>query len=379
MPGVYVQVSPATPASIAGVSTSVTAFVGPTLKGPTKSPPKLLTSFIDFERIYGGLGDLSFDPPLNHVAHAVREFFAEGGTQLYVARVKGKSAKTAPSPPDYAPAFALLAEIADVAIVAAPGHTALPGATAVGIAQQLVAHAEQLRYRFAVLDSPAGQSVADVQTYKSQFNSKSAAMYYPWVVTANPISSGELMLPPSGFVCGIYARNDANRGVCKAPANLVVQTALRFERALTVADQSILNPAGINCLRTFPGVGNAVWGARTTSSNADWKYVPVSRYLAYLERSIDFGTHWVVFEPNGEPLWSRMRDLISNFLLNEWRQGALLGSKASEAFLVKCDRTTMTQNDLDNGRLICLVGVAVVRPAEFIIFRIGQNTGDATS
>lgn len=386
IPGVFVQESAVPVPPIAGVSTSVTAFVGPTLSGPTRSRPKLLTSFADFERIYGGTGNLGFEPRLNHIAHGVRAFFAEGGTRLYVARVKGKSKKVAPASADYAKAFALLAALPEVSIVAAPGHTAFPAAMAADIAGQLVAHAELLRYRIAVLDTPAGQNVAGVQGYKASFNSKLAALYYPWVVTANPnfapanpASTSELILPPSAFICGVYARNDATRGVFKAPSDLIVQTALRFERTITTAEQGILNPMGINCLRTFAGLGNAVWGARTTSSDPEWKYVPVSRYFAYLERSIDTGTQWAVFEPNAEPLWGRIRDLITNFLINEWRQGAIPGSKPEQAFFVKCDRTTMTQNDLDNGRLICLVGVAAVRPAEFVLFRIGQKTASATS
>jgi phage tail sheath protein FI len=386
IPGVFVQESTATIPPIAGVNTSVTAFVGPTLKGPTQSRPKLLTSFADFERIYGGLGDLGFDPRLNHVAHGVRVFFAEGGMRLYVARVKGKSKKVAPTPADYGKAFALLAALPEISIVAAPGHTAFPAALAADIAAKLVAHAEQLRYRIAVLDTPAGQNVAAAQAYKGNFNSKFAALYFPWVVVTNPAfkpalpgSSPELILPPSGFLCGIYARNDATRGVFKAPADLMVQTALRFERPITAAEQGILNPAGINCLRTFAGAGNAVWGARTTSADPEWRYVPVTRYFAYLERSIDVGTQWAVFEPNAEPLWVRVRDLITNFLMIEWRNGAIPGIKPEQAFFVKCDRSTMTQNDLDNGRLICLVGVAALRPAEFIIFRIGQKTAAATS
>jgi phage tail sheath protein FI len=210
-------------------------------------------------------------------------------------------------------------------------------------------------------------------------------MYYPWVVVNNPLAGpnspqpAEIALPPSGFVCGIYARSDVERGVWKAPANEVVRGALRFERNINHGEQELLNPIGVNCLRYLSGRGFRVWGARTISSDPEWKYVNVRRYFNYLEASIDRGTQWVVFEPNGELLWANVRGTIADFLLNEWKSGALLGTKQDEAFFVRCDRTTMTQNDLDNGRLVCLIGVAVVKPAEFVIFRIGQKTADAKS
>jgi Bacteriophage tail sheath protein len=194
-------------------------------------------------------------------------------------------------------------------------------------------------------------------------------------VTSRP---REIALPPSGFVTGIYARTDVTRGVFKAPANEVVLGALRHDLDINFAQQETLNPIGINCLRSFPNRGNRVWGARTVSSDPEWKYVNVRRYFNYLERSIDVGTQWVVFEPNGERLWANVKETISDYLVNEWRSGALLGS-VKEAFFVRCDRSTMDQNDIDNGRLVCLIGVAVVKPAEFVIFRIGQKTVDARS
>jgi phage tail sheath protein FI len=164
--------------------------------------------------------------------------------------------------------------------------------------------------------------------------------------------------------------------VYKAPADEIVNLALGLDQALGKAQQEVLNPEGINVIRFFEGRGYRVWGARTISSDPEWKYVNLRRYLAYLEHSIDKGTQWAVFEPNGETLWSGIRQAIEDFLWNEWRSGALLGDKPEKAFWVRCDRSTMTQADLDAGRLIALVGVAAVRPAEFVIFRIGQQTGD---
>ncbi len=574
-PGVYVEETSFRAKSIEGVGTSTTAFVGPTRKGPFRADtddqevPELLTSFGDFERIYGGIADFGFGPATNYLAHAVRAFFNEGGSRLYVSRVVGSGAAAAscavtaegtaaaeavafvarfpgaigngrvvvrevlapvaltamnnapagsllltgsdaaaawhqkvgatwhpagnpgdaaedaatlaaatpriatllvvaidgdgedlsyeglgfdrshpawvghvmaaapgrradhlqnlyaiavggnvsalelhdalfagattnaagelersfalsggsdgaaPGTAAYALALAELAGLEDVSIVAAPGSSAYTDAQAVS--NLLISHAEARRaYRIAVLDLPPGQLPGDARTLRGLIDSRYAAVYYPWVVVSNPLARPgrediprELALPPSGFVCGIYARNDVERGVWKAPANEVVRGALRFELDINFAQQEMLNPIGVNCLRYLSGRGFRVWGARLASSDPEWKYVNVRRYFNYLESSIDRGTQWAVFEPNGERLWANVRQTISDFLYNEWRNGALLGTKTEEAFFVRCDRSTMTQNDLDNGRLVCLIGVAVIKPAEFVIFRIGQKTADA--
>ena len=294
---------------------------------------------------------------------AVKEFSLNGGTEAV------------PSLNDWKAALARLVSIEDIAIIAAPGHTEF-SSTADAVTAELVAQASAPgAYRLAVLDVPKGRTVAQALAFKAHVDSRFAALYYPWVVAAGA-GATEVMLPPSGFMCGIYARVDIERSVYKAPANEVVRGAVRFERAVSKGEQDVLNPAGVNCLRFFEGRGNRVWGARTTSSDPEWKYVNVRRYFNYLEHSIDRGTQWAVFEPNDEPLWNRVKRATEDFLLKEWRSGGLLGDKPERAFFVKCDRTTMTQNDLDQGRLICLVGVAVVKPAEFVIFRIGQWTAD---
>jgi phage tail sheath protein FI len=271
-------------------------------------------------------------------------------------------------------------DIDDISIVAAPGSTfdfgGHYGDQAATIIQSLIGHAELMRYRIAVLDAGNGQSISEVQDMRGALDSKHAAFYYPWVRILDPITQRELDLPPSGYVCGIYARNDINRAVYKAPANEVVTGAIGFERLLNKAQQEVLNPQGVNCFRFFEGRGYRLWGARTISSDPEWKYVNVRRYFAYLEHSIDRGTQWAVFEPNGEALWANVRRTVSDFLFNEFVGGAFVGTTPDTAYFVKCDRSTMTQNDLDNGRLVCLIGVAVVKPAEFVIFRIGQWTGD---
>lgn len=267
----------------------------------------------------------------------------------------------------------------DISIVAAPGITRgyfTQAQNAQATQNLLISHCQKMRYRIAVLDSGDGMGISDVRTMRSVYDTSHAALYYPWVRIVDPISKQEILLPPSGFVSGIYARNDIERAVFKAPANEVVTGALGFEFNIHKAQQEVLNPEGINCLRFFEGRGNRVWGARTLSSDSEWKYVNIRRYFAYLERSIERGMQWAVFEPNGNQLWDNVRRTIEDFLLNEWQSGALLGEKPERAYFVRCDRSTMTQNDLDNGRLVCLVGVAPIKPAEFVIFRIGQWTAD---
>ena len=289
-----------------------------------------------------------------------------------------------PTDENYRVALLDIASLEDVSIVAAPGAAAYAG-IAQAVNARLISHASARRaYRIVVLDTPPEQTPSEARAVKSLIDSKYAALYYPWVIVPNPLARPgrediprELSLPPSGFVCGIYARNDVERGVYKAPANEVVRGAMRFEIDVNFGQQEMLNPLGVNCLRLLSGRGYRVWGARLASSDPEWKYVSDRRYFNYLEASIDRGTQWAVFEPNGERLWANVRQTISDFLYNEWRNGALLGTTTEEAYFVRCDRSTMTQNDLDNGRLVCLIGVAIIKPAEFVIFRIGQKTADA--
>ena len=292
-----------------------------------------------------------------------------------------------PSNERYGFALMEIEGLEDVSIVAAPGSQSFQSALAQAINNALISHASKNRaYRIAVLDTPPNQTPGQVREYRGKIDSTRAAIYYPWVIVSNPNARPgrndiprELALPPSGFVSGIYARNDVERGVYKAPANEVVRSALRFEFDVNFGQQELLNPLGVNCLRLLSGRGYRVWGARLISSDPEWKYVSDRRFFNYLESSIDRGTQWAVFEPNAERLWANVRQTISDFLYNEWRNGALLGASTDEAYFVRCDRSTMTQNDLDNGRLICLIGVAVIKPAEFVVFRIGQKTADASS
>jgi phage tail sheath protein FI len=254
---------------------------------------------------------------------------------------------------------------------------AVPGMWSGTVTSALVAHCEQLKDRFAVIDPPDGLDVEGVQTYRDAFDTKYAALYYPWLVTRDLSVDRDVEVPPSGFIAGIYARVDVERGVHKAPANAVIRGIRARDgiaQDITKRHQDVLNPRGINALRFFPGLGHRVWGARTLSSDSSWRYVNVRRLFLFLEESIDEGTQWVVFEPNSEALWALVRQTVTNFLTTVWRSGALAGTTADEAFFVACDRTTMTEDDLANGRLICVIGVAPVYPAEFVVFRIQQKT-----
>jgi hypothetical protein len=607
-PGVYIEEVSFRSKSIEGLSTSVAGFIGPTRFGPVGGTPELLTSFSDYERIYGGLDALRFGTTNqdNYLAHAVRAFFDNGGTKLYVTRVfepsvaddpnNGKSSlglpasgsptlltlrarfpgrggdqrislvlKATPNPlftsggqvqisglregdavyvthdvvspnigvsagvydvvaqndeivlsgaggsqriqdldlvanqvfrltvtvrikrpgrfeneliwPDLSPsptsstgllatftvsptgradylsipfafeapaaspiasAAELLAalsagaaidptqsqqvftftlaqgsdgnqptgdsyagddggqvktglttfeDVDEISIVSAPGATAdYTNENQVrvrAIVQNLLIHCDvHMPYRVAVLDAPNNQVLSEVRDFRGRFDSTRAALYYPWIKIADPLDPtgrGELVVPPSGFVAGIYARTDVLHGVFKAPANEVVLGAVGLETLLNKAQQDVLNPIGVNCFRYFENRGFRLWGARTISSDPEWRYISVRRYFAYLEHSIDKGTQWAVFENNNQTLWRNIRETVTAFLTNEWRNGALMGTSTDEAFFVRCDRSTMSQQDLDLGRLIVLVGVAPVKPAEFVIFRIGQFTADKQS
>jgi hypothetical protein len=273
-----------------------------------------------------------------------------------------------------------LRNIEEISIVGAPGNT-LPA-----MQNALINHCELVRYRFAVLDGmpPPKDSMADIQTQRQQFDTKYAAIYHPWLTIPHPFPTvpgpvPDYPIPPSGHMLGVYARTDIDRGVHKAPANEVVRGVIGLQRVLNKEQHDILNPININVIRDFRdnNRGIRVYGGRVITSDSDWKYVNVRRLLIFIEASIDRGLQWVVFEPNAEPLWARVRRSISNFLTLVWRNGGLEGTKVEEAYFVKCDRTTMTQTDIDSGRLICLVGVAPVKPAEFVIVRIGLWTAHA--
>lgn len=277
-----------------------------------------------------------------------------------------------------------LESLEDVSVVAAPGAStgwsgegadATAGAhSGQAINDSVIRHCERMRYRMAVLDTPPHLLPDDASRYRSRHSSANAALYYPWITVSHPIRGDRVDIPPAPCLAGVWAPSDTGRGVAKAPANEVILSALDLQSQLSSSQAEVLSQQGVNSLRLFAGRGIRVWGARTISDDPEWKYVNIRRLFLYLEHSIDAGTRWAVFEDNGPPLWSAIRHTVEDFLLREWRNGALLGATPDEAFFVRCDASTMTADDLANGRLICEIGIAPVRPAEFVIFRIGQRT-----
>jgi len=262
------------------------------------------------------------------------------------------------------------------------GLISMEGVKAVQLA--MIAHCENMKDRFAVLDCPPELSPQKMKEWRMDvagYDTKYGAVYYPWLRVANPMGNGEsILVPPSGYLAGIYARSDNERGVHKAPANEVVRGAMGVEVQITKSEQDILNPIGVNCIRTFSGRGIRVWGARTLSSDASWRYINVRRLFNFVEKSIERGTQWIVFEPNDPDLWARIRRDISAFLTNVWRSGALFGATPAQAFYVKCDEETNPPSVRDLGQVIIEIGLAPVKPAEFVIFRISQwATGSETS
>lgn len=260
----------------------------------------------------------------------------------------------------------------EVALVYAPG-------VGENVAAAVVEHCDRLRYRFAVVDAPEGVvDDAALQPRERIADSTRAAFYHPWIAVADAQTGERRLVPPGGHVLGVYARTDAERGVFKAPANEALRGVLGLEREVPEAAQAELNRRGVNLIRSFPERGILIWGVRTLSADPQWRYVNVRRLFIFLERSIYEGTRWVVFEPNDERLWERVADTIRLFLRGQWRSGALAGTTEQEAFFVRCDRTTMTEDDILNGRLIAEIGVAPLRPAEFVVLHFSHHTAEAS-
>jgi phage tail sheath protein FI len=262
-----------------------------------------------------------------------------------------------------------LAGISGISIMAAPGDVLVEG-----LAGAIVAVCESKRDRFAVTaERDPSRPAALIGPVR---DTSWGATYYPWLrVEAPHLAAGSTLVPPHGHICGIYARVDGARGVHRPPANEQVRGAAGLSRAVTQAEHELLNPRGVNVIRDFrPQRGIVVWGARTMAGDVEWKYVNVRRFFIFLERSIEHGLQWVVFEPNTEPTWREVRRSIENFLTRLWRDGALAGDRVERAFFVRCDRTTMTQADIERGRLICEIGVAPISPAEFVILRLAFQT-----
>jgi phage tail sheath protein FI len=378
-PGIIEISTSVPPPPIAPASTSIALFVGWSPSGPTGQALPV-TSFLEYEKQFGGLDSRSL------LGYAVSHFFDNGGLQARVLRlVDAGGAPVAPTDAAFVTALtSAFAAGGPVDGIDAFNLICVPGLADPAATVMLQAEAAKRR-AFLIADSEEGAQVATVTAslaVKSGANAAYSALYFPWVMARDPLQNdAPRAFPASGFVAGVMARTDTERGVWKAPAG--TEARLRGATGLAVdltdGDNAILNPLGINCLRHFPGAGLVAWGARTLAGAdtrpSEWKYVPVRRTAMFIEQSIDEGTKWAVFEPNDEPLWSRIRTSIDSFMHVLFKQGAFQGNKPQDAWLVKCDRTTMTQNDIDNGILNITIGFAPLKPAEFVIIQIAEMAG----
>ena len=369
-PGVYVEEVPASARPIAGVGTSTAGFIGVVDDAVTMpagqvvvaaGTPKPVSNWEDFKNNFG-----DFQAGNSRLAHAVYGFFNNGGRSCWVLRVAAAAALD-----NVADDLVAFEPIDEIAIVAVPG--------AITKAQQdaIAAHCAKMKDRVAVLDgqpNPANLTVGDIQGTTA--TSDYAALYFPWLKVFDPTTDANISQPPSGHVAGIYARVDGTRGVFKAPANEVVIGAVDLDRNLTRDQQELLNPKGINVIRSFNGTIK-VYGARTLGGddNGEFRYISTRRFMNFLKESIDEGTQFVVFEPNSPKLWQRIIRSVGDFLTNQWLEGALFGATPKEAFFVKCDAETNPPSVREAGQVITIIGVAIVKPAEFVIFRIEQMTG----
>jgi len=384
-PGVYVEEVDRGTKPLEMVGTSTAGFIGESSMGPANEPV-LCTNWSQFTKTFGDFKNSEY------LAHAVYGFFNNGGARAFVVNVAGAAAadeegkKTTKGKkddggdtgggkaalyvgkdngPGTRTGLKAFEDIDEINIVCAPGQSDPV------VQDAVISHCENMRYRFAILDSPCEIPKGGVTKIPKPRDSKYAGYYFPWVEVYDPYK-GNIFQPPSGYMAGVYARSDGERGVHKAPANEIVRGALGLRYTITKGEQDLLNPKGINCIRAFKDRGIRVWGARTISSDASWRYVNVRRLFNMAEQSIEIGTQWVVFEPNDQVLWKRITRDITAFLLRLWRQGALFGKTPEEAFYVKCDEETNPPEVIDAGQLIVEIGMCPVKPAEFVVFRIGQ-------
>lgn len=353
--------------------------------GPIKAMSDLLLAIgadatVGAQATLDGSGHLTISDPLlrgdlavtGTLAAPAGQFgeFAAAAAQLTLADFEGNDINPASKT-----GLLALGDVDEISLLCCPDEYYFgPGDTS--IAGLLTEQCESLMDRFAILE--ASPAAVTVEKNNPSVNSEYAAYYYPWLTIANPNTGVQLLVPPSGHIAGIYARSDTNVGVQKDPANEVINGIVKLQVPINNQQQAILNPKGVNCLRYFTGAGNLVWGGRTTSTDPDWQYINVRRIFIFVETSIQRSTQWVVFDINSDPTWRRVVRSVSDFLTGLWRDGVLRGDTKDEAFFVRCDNTTMSQADIDAGRLICVIGIAPVKPAEFVIFQIGQWYGGSS-
>jgi uncharacterized protein len=409
-PGVYVEEVPSAIRPIAGVGTSTAGFIGlvaNTVETPLRpgvnplreatsadaagadltktrstnpedfyplapvGEPQLVTSWESFRNSFGDIGTGNLV-----LAHAVYGFFNNGGTRCWVIRYAPASSgagATAVSTNDAKDGLGKFAAIDEIALVA------VPGAVSDAVQTAMLDHCENtyLQDRFAILDGRQTTTLTKTGIQGGARDSSYGAIYFPWIdVGATDDDGDTVYIPPSGHIAGVFARVDAERGVHKAPANEVIRGAIGVQALVSRADQAGLNPDDINVIRKFDG-NITIWGAHTLAGkeNAEWRYVNVRRLFNFLRESIDEGTQWVVFEPNAPELWSKIRRNVGAFLTNTWASGALFGTTPEEAFYVRCDESTNPPEVRDAGQVVTEIGVAVVKPAEFVVFRISQWAG----
>jgi phage tail sheath protein FI len=385
-PGVFVEEVEGGSRPIEAGSTNIAGFLGVAEKGPVNEAV-LVTNWTQYTKIFGGLHTGGW------LAHGVYQFCQNGGTKCFINNLapapekeeggEGEgAARKIENPSDIAgliigkdegagkkTGLCLFDTIPEIALVAAPGVID-PAAQ-----DAILTHCEKNRFRFAVLDSPE-ELEKGIDTMSVPRDSIMGAYYFPWISMYDTAADANVYAPPSGGICGVYSRVDSVRGVHKAPANEILRTALGLRYKLTDAEQELLNPRGINCIREFPGRGIRVWGARTISSNPEWRYVNVRRLFCMVEQAIQNGTNWVVFEPNTRDLWKKITRNLTAFLLNIWRSGALFGDTPEEAFFVRCDDELNPPESIDAGYVVVEVGLAPAKPAEFVVFRVSQKTLD---
>ncbi|MEU8003884.1 phage tail sheath family protein [Catellatospora sp. NPDC049111] len=392
-PGIYVEEVSGGSRPIESVGTSTAGFVGTAPDAAARRNEAVaVNSWSEFVRVF--VGDATASTPLSR---AVYGFFDNGGGRCYVVNIApgeplaGKGRQRS--------GLRLLEAIDEVAIVAAPGYT-----DALSY-EDLLSHCELMGDRMAILDGPehtgdverltrvGGATPAKPSAKKGPADGVDAApaednsglrprqsdygtFYVPWLVVRDPLTGDVVNTPPSGHVAGVWARTDTLRGVHKAPANEPVRGAVDLSYRVTKVEQDVLNPAGVNCIRHFPAEGIRIWGARTlAASGSEWRYLNVRRLFNMLKESIGDGTRWIVFEPNDTLLWKSIRRDVSAFLTRVWRDGALQGRSPQEAFFVKCDEETNPADVRDAGQVVTMIGIAPVKPAEFVIFKISQSAG----
>ncbi len=380
-PGVYIEEVDRGSKPIEAVGTNTVGFLGESSKGPVNEPI-LVTNWSQFVKTFG-----DFDQCSTHLAHGVYGFFNNGGSRCFVVNVGApvdetgtvtadKKDKPSGKVPDRDGLFIgrdkgpgqrsglkCFEEVDEIAIIAAPG------CTSAAIQDALLTHCETRKDRFAILDSQENIS-GGVDRLPKPRDSKYGAFYFPWIQVYDP-DKGNIFVPPSGHIAGVYSRTDSERGVHKAPANEIVRGALGLKYNVSRGEQDLLNPKGVNAIRNMNG-GIRIWGARTLSSDPEWRYINVRRLFIMVESSIEQATQWVVFEPNDHRLWKRVERTITSFLTLLWRNGALMGTSPEQSFYVKCDDETNPPEVIDAGQLVVEIGLAPVKPAEFVIFRIGQ-------